>query len=160
MKRTTVCRWFFAAAIVIVSVSASAEDRKANELLQAGVIKETIQGDLSAAISLYEQAVKEAGANPALSAKAQLRLGAAYEKQGSEKARAAFERLLREYPDQREVAAEAKVRLAALAGARQQPLILEIPPPALVIPTNQPDRLVTLFDRQGKLLGTVGDFGP
>src|SRR5262245_32232603 len=79
------------------SFAAFAEDKKANELLEAGLTKETIEGDLKGAIALYEQAVKEAGANRALSARAQLRLAGAYQKQGAEEARVIYERLARDF---------------------------------------------------------------
>jgi hypothetical protein len=137
------------------------EDKKANELLEAALTRETIQGDLPGAIVLYEQAVKEAGSNRALAAKAQLRLAAAYQKQGSAQAGTIYERVARDYSDQKEAAAEARSRLAAmgtsLSGAGQaETIALNVSNAGT--PTTL--RQITLFDRSGKVLRTVGDPGP
>src|SRR5262245_33640133 len=105
MKRTAIFALSLTMAIA-AGLVLLAEDRKANELLEAALTKETIQGDLGGAITLYEQAVKEAGSNRALAAKAQLRLAAAYQKQGNEQARIVYERVARDYSDQTEAAAE------------------------------------------------------
>lgn len=104
-----------AIALAVVSTTLlSAQQRSAAELLQSGVIQETVKGDLSRAIELYRQAAETAGADRATAAKAQLRLGAAYQKQGDRKARALFESLARDYADRSE-AVEARARLGALS---------------------------------------------
>jgi len=169
MRQTTILRWTFAFTLLAVSVSLLAEDRKANEMLQAGLTKETVQGDLKGAIELYEKAAKEAGANRALAAKAQLRLGAAYQKQGNEQARAVFQRITSQYADQADVVAEARSRLRAMGEARPPDLITTESFSIGRAGSDQSisrgiqygqQRQITLLDRQGKVLGTVGDLGP
>ena len=75
---------------ILLVGTAAADDRKANVLLQAGLAKETVQGDLKAAIDLYGKAAREAGATRALAAKALLRLGQSHEKLGDAQARSAY----------------------------------------------------------------------
>lgn len=81
---------------------------------QRAVQLETIDGNLNSAIDLYKQVIKNNGNNRAVAAKALLRLGGCYEKQGSEQATKAYQQLLRDYADQAESAAEARTRLAAM----------------------------------------------
>lgn len=151
------------AAATMGSLALVAEDKKANELLQSGLTRETVQGDLKGAIALYEQAVKEAGPNRSLAAKAQMRLGAAYQKLGDAQARAVFERIVRDYADQPE-AAEARARLNAIG---RPPAAATAPPPTLtevlaIRGRGAPGRirLITLFNREGKVLATVGEPAP
>src|SRR5678815_751695 len=117
MKRPAIFGVALTLAMGASLVLLGAEDKKANELLEAALTKETIQGDLAGAITLYEQAVKEAGSNRALAAKAQLRLASAYQKQGSEQARNIYELLVRDYADQADAAAEARTRLSAMGAS-------------------------------------------
>ena len=70
MKRTTIYGLIITAALALASLVATAEDKKANVLLQAGIARETVQGDLKGAIEIYDKAVKEAGGNRALAAQA------------------------------------------------------------------------------------------
>ena len=115
MKRIAISGFIVVLALAAVSLVA-ADDKKASVLFQAGLAKETVQGDLQGAIALYESAVKEADANRALAAKALLRLGGCYQKLGEEKAQAVFDRVAREFADQKDAAAEARTRLASLKG--------------------------------------------
>jgi len=147
---------------VLASLVLIAEDKKANELLQSGMTKETVQGDLKGAIEMYQNAAKEAGANRSLAAKAQLRLGAAYQKLGDEQARAAFERIVKDYADQPE-AAEARARLNAMG----TPVSPATPTPSLtetlaIRGRGAPGRIrqITLFNREGRVLTTVGEPAP
>jgi Tol biopolymer transport system component len=153
----------FALTASMASIVTIAEDRKTNELLQSGLTRETIQGDLKGAIALYEQAAKEAGPNRSLAAKAQLRLGAAYQKLGDAQARSVFERVVRDYADQPE-AADARARLNALG----KPAVpAPAPTPTLteilgIRGRGAPGRIrqITLYDREGKVLATVGEPAP
>jgi len=81
---------------------------------QRAVQLETIEGNLNAAIDLYKEVIESNGNNRALAAKALLRLGGCYEKQGKAEASKAYEQLLRDYADQVDSATEARTRLAAL----------------------------------------------
>jgi Tol biopolymer transport system component len=84
--------------------------------LQAAIRMETVEGDLKGAIEQYKKITAQPGAGRATVATALLRMGQCHEKLGNAEARAAYERVVREYGDQAAVAAEARTRLAALAG--------------------------------------------
>src|SRR6266487_4472451 len=112
MKRITITGLILALA----AAALGADEKKANVLWQAAMAKETVQGDLKGAVALYESAVKEAGSNRALAAKALLKVAECYQKLGEDKAQVAYERVAREFADQKEPAAEARTRLASLRG--------------------------------------------
>ncbi|MBI4907793.1 MAG: PD40 domain-containing protein [Acidobacteria bacterium] len=76
--------------------------------------KETVDGDLKGAIEAYKKLV-QSGRNPAIAAKALVRMGDCYERLGDAEARKAYERVVREFGNQKEAVAAANARLAALA---------------------------------------------
>jgi Tol biopolymer transport system component len=78
--------------------------------------QEQVEGNFEAAIAGYKKVIAEAGRNRALAAKALLQMGQCYEKLGNAEARKAYERLVRDFADQAEIVAQARVRLAALGG--------------------------------------------
>lgn len=104
--------------VLLAAVAASAQAQSAQEIYQQGLAAERSGGRLKDAIGLYERAIAAAGSNRALAARALLRLGAAYELMGRSEARGAYDRLLREFADQSESAAEARNRLVALDAQR------------------------------------------
>jgi Tol biopolymer transport system component len=89
--------------------------------LQAAIRMETVEGDVKGAIELYAEIAAFHGVNRATAAAALLRLGRCHEKLGNAEARAAYERLVRDFADQTGEAAEARARLAALAGTAGAP---------------------------------------
>jgi len=109
-----------ACALAFVAPPAPGQKNAQQEtLLQRAIQKETVDGDLAAAIKLYKEIVANAGANRAVAARALVRMGRCYEKLGdaqAREARKAYEQVVREFSDQAELAAEARTRLAALAG--------------------------------------------
>jgi len=85
--------------------------------LEAAIKKEVVDGDLKTAIDLYRKLAQ--GGDRAVAAKALLRMGQCYEKQGDadvKEARKAYEQVVTEFGDQAAAAAEARTKLAALAG--------------------------------------------
>jgi Tol biopolymer transport system component len=89
--------------------------------LQAAIQRETVQGDIKGALKQYERILSRAGApDRETAARALLRIGQCHEKLGSAEARKAYERLVREFGDQKD-AVEAKTRLAALNPASTAP---------------------------------------
>jgi len=85
-----------------------------SELFSQALSKEKTEGKLDEAIVLYQRIASEFATDHALAAKALVQMGHAYEKQGKGDARKAYDRVVREYADQRELAAEAGARIAAL----------------------------------------------
>ncbi len=99
---------------VAVRAQVKAPD-KAEVALRAAMEKESVAGDLKAAIEGYQKiATTYAKSNRAVAARALLRMGQGYEKLGNAEARQAYERLVMEFADQTEPARVARGRLAAL----------------------------------------------
>ena len=82
--------------------------------LERAIQLETVDGDLEAAIALYEQIIEGDGNRRPLVARALLRLGGCYEKLGRREARKVYQRLVDDYGDQSEQAKVARSRLAAM----------------------------------------------
>jgi len=91
------------------------KDEPAEVLIQAAHQKQLVEGQLEQAIQLYKRIVQEHGASRAVAAKALLEMGQCYEKLGNREARKTYERLVRDYGDQNEAAAQARARLAAIS---------------------------------------------
>ncbi|MBZ5668781.1 MAG: tetratricopeptide repeat protein [Acidobacteriia bacterium] len=87
---------------------------QAELLFQSAMNKELVSGELEQAIDIYKKIVASYSNNRPVAAKALLQIGKCDEKLGKDEARKAYERLVRDYADQNEVAAEARARLAAL----------------------------------------------
>ncbi|MDD8026986.1 MAG: sialidase domain-containing protein [Acidobacteriota bacterium] len=90
-----------------------AGDVQSEVAFQAAIKTETIDGDLKGAILQYQKLAN--GGQRAVAAKALVRLGQCYEKLGDPQSRRAYERVAREFADQKEAAAAARARLAALS---------------------------------------------
>ncbi len=119
---TTMIPFRLITSVLVVSlvsaVSASAQ-QTAEELYQAGLYQEEVQGNLERAIDIYERNLEEFPNNRPVAAKALMHIGLCHEKLGSREAQRAYSRLLREYGDQTEVAGQARARLAVLGGLAQ-----------------------------------------
>jgi Tol biopolymer transport system component len=113
MTGIAIRRW----AVVIAAALALSSPMRAqsgHELFQQALSKERAEGKLQEAIALYQRVVEVASADHALAARALLQLGRCYEQLGNTEARGAYERLIARYPDQADLVAQARVRLAAL----------------------------------------------
>jgi Tol biopolymer transport system component len=100
-------------------LASQAKNNKAEVALQAAIKTETVDGDLRSAIEQYKKIAALPGAGRATVATALLRMGGCYEKLGkadTQEARKAYEQVVRDYSDQAGAAAEARAKLAALAG--------------------------------------------
>src|SRR5215472_14268975 len=104
------------AGLLMASFAIAQKDDQAEVLMQAAHQKQLVDGQLEEAIQLYKRIVQEHAGNRAVAAQALLEIGQCYEKLGNTEARKAYERLLRDYGDQNEAAAQARARLAALSG--------------------------------------------
>ena len=107
------------ATVLAASIALAQKGDQAEVLLKAAANKALVDGDLNAAIELYKKVVAQPGATRAAVAKALVQMGQCYEKLGdaqAREARKAYERVVRDYADQAEIVAQARVRLAALGG--------------------------------------------
>lgn len=100
----------------LLAVALTSHAASLSELLEQGVYSEETKGDLDAALKAYQQVVADAKAGEALAAQAQYRLGVVYYKQKNyAEATAAFEKLVKDYPDQKELVNRATEYLAGAA---------------------------------------------
>jgi hypothetical protein len=111
-RRTGAALLLFAITSVL-GTAQSAAAASPSELLEQGIYSEETKGDVDAALKLYQQVVTEAKAGQAVAAQAQYRVGVCYyKKKNYGEANAAFEKLLKDYPDQKDLIALANKYLA------------------------------------------------
>jgi tetratricopeptide (TPR) repeat protein len=111
--RRTGAALFLLAITSLVPAALAAATASPSELLEQGIYSEETKGDVDAALKLYQQVVSEAKAGQAVAAQAQYRLGVCfYKKKNYAEANAAFEKLLKDYPDQKDLIAAADKYLA------------------------------------------------
>lgn len=104
-------RIVLATVVIAVLLGAHTRAQSGYQLLQQALSKEQAEGNLKDAIAIYQRIGKEFAGDHALAAQALLHLGECYQKLGDAQARQVFERIVREYADQRSVVATARERL-------------------------------------------------
>jgi hypothetical protein len=95
---------------IAISLAAASSGWAASpsELLEQGIYAEETKGDLDAATNAYRQAVAEARPGWAGAAQAQFRLGVCcYKKKDFASGAAAFDQVIKNYPEQKELVAQA-----------------------------------------------------
>ena len=104
-----------ASALLLTGLAVSQKDRSPEAMLRAAMDKETVDGNLKAAIEQYKKVIAQRGASREVVAKALVRLGQIYERQGSAEARKQYERVLQEFADQTDAVQQARSRLNAMS---------------------------------------------
>jgi tetratricopeptide (TPR) repeat protein len=85
-----------------------------SELMEKGIYTEETKGDVDAAIAIYQQIVTESKTGQSLAAQAQFRLGQCLlKKNRPNDAIAAFEKLVRDFPNEKELVEKAREHLPA-----------------------------------------------
>jgi len=110
----------FAVVVIAVLALPAAVAQKADQAdvqLKAAIKKEVVDGDLKAAIVDFQRIVNTPGVSRAVAATALVHLGQCHEKLGNAEAQRAYERVLKEYPDQADAVRQARDRLATFAKA-------------------------------------------
>jgi len=102
-------------ALALMWTAEAAAQQTAEELYQAGLYQEEVQGDLQGAIAVYQSILQEHPQNRVVAAQAQLHIGLCLEKLGLIEARQAYRDVIDGFPEQRDVVAMAQERLASLA---------------------------------------------
>lgn len=120
-----VLTWTLAAAM---AASAAQSPDAAALALESARKKETVSGDLEAAIHGYKDVVAKYGNRPAIVARALVSLGQCYEKLGSTEARKAYQRVVKEFGGEA-VAATARARLSAMGGPNTEGVVVQIVAP-------------------------------
>lgn len=96
--------------------------QSAEQLYQSGLYKEDVEGKLEEAIAVYREIIKKYPQNSPVAAKALFHMGMCYEKLGNQEAQKAYQRLIDDYPGQKEEVTLAKARLSLLTRAENQAL--------------------------------------
>lgn len=127
MNRLSIIAAFFA---LLFLAGHSALAQSGYDLFQKGLVKERTEGNLEEAIRLYKQIVEDFTDDHALAAKALIQMGGCYEKLGKAEAQKAYQRVIEEYPGQKQEVAIAKERIAeiskVLKSVAQQPTFRKI----------------------------------
>ena len=99
-------------------LASAAAPQSSSELLEEGIYQEETVGDLTAAIDIYKRLLADAEKARSQGAQAQFRLGVCYWKSGAkDKAGAAFERLIADYPGAKDLIARARGYLPPKLGS-------------------------------------------
>ena len=113
MKTKIVILCIVTVATAALVLSASMQ-QSASQLYQSGIYKEDVEGNLEEAIAAYQEIIEKFPDNGPVAAKAWLHIGLCHEKLGNREARKAYERLIQDYPTQKQEVAVARERLAQL----------------------------------------------
>ena len=94
----------------------------ASDLMEQGIYSEETKGNLASAVQLYQKVIAQAKTDQALAAQAQYHLGLCYYKQKNyTDANTAFETLVKDYPDQKDMVALARKYLAGAHALQPAP---------------------------------------
>ena len=105
-------RYWILTVVTAAGLTAADSAEPAKVMMEAARKKEVVDGDLSAAIKQYGAiAARYAKSDRAVSAMALVRMAECYQKMGDAESQKIYERVLREYGDQKEAAALARARL-------------------------------------------------
>jgi Tol biopolymer transport system component len=104
------------AACGLMLLAAAQKNDQPELLLQNAIQTEMVDGNLKAAIEQYNKILAQKATPRPVAARALFQLGQCQEKLGQAEARKAYERLVKDYGDQAEIVAQARVRLAVLGG--------------------------------------------
>jgi Tol biopolymer transport system component len=99
---------------MFIGLSSGYAQQTPEQLYQSALYKEEIEGEMDAAIKIYETIIKQYPENRPVAAKALLHSGICKERLGMKEAQKAYERVVRDYTDQSDIVSQAKVRLAVL----------------------------------------------
>jgi len=111
------------AGAATLAVGARAADSTAlSDILEKAIYSEESQGDIDGAMKLYQQVVSEGKKGQAAGAQAQYRLGVCfYKKKDYDQANAAFEKVVKDFPEQKELVALAQDYLAGAVALTAAP---------------------------------------
>ena len=101
-------------ATLLVAGSQYSISQTPEQLYQKALMKEEGEGALQEAISMYDQVADNANADHSLRAKALLHIGLCYERMGTQEAIETYQRLVSEFPTQKNEVAIARERLKSL----------------------------------------------
>lgn len=129
---------FLMAALLLLPLAAS-NAQSAEELLQQALVLERSEGDYAGAIALYRLVAESAEFDRAVTGRALVQMAVAYENMGRVEAARTYQRVLVEYGDLPELAAEAREGFARTREPIEQP---STPEPGSTSVLDIPDKMV------------------
>ena len=114
MKTLAVIKLLVALIIFGAGILTPSYSQTPEQLYQKGLMKEEGEGALQEAIDLYNQIAENSNADKSIQAKALLHIGMCYEKMGKEEATKAYQKLVNNFPSQKNEVAIARERLSKL----------------------------------------------
>jgi Tol biopolymer transport system component len=111
MRRLTLIRVAAMLLATLQTIGAQQTPTDTEKLLAHAHHKAIMDGDLQGAIAEYRKIVASAGANRALAAQALVRMADCYQKLGDSQSRVIYERVVREYADQKDAVVVARAGL-------------------------------------------------
>jgi Tol biopolymer transport system component len=117
--KTRICLSLVGAILLISSLAFSQQTNKAESLYQEALMQMEGRGNFSKALEMFGEIMKDFPGNRQISARSQYQIGVCYEKLGKSEAKKAYERVIKDFADQREVVTEARSRLIALENTSQ-----------------------------------------
>jgi Tol biopolymer transport system component len=103
------------AGMMLTMVALGQRNESSEVMLGAGLHQEEVEANCKEAIKMYEEVVQRKGSPSNVAARAQLHIAICQEKLGKQEARMAYEAVLK-YADQPDIVADARSRIAGLAG--------------------------------------------
>lgn len=95
-------------------IMVTGQEQQAQKLLSEAVYQEEINGDLDEAIKTYQSVIKQYPGNRKVSAEAYYHMGMCYEKLGRQDAMKAYQEVISNFGDQKDIVAKARERLLKL----------------------------------------------
>jgi Tol biopolymer transport system component len=112
---------FAVLGFLIATVALGVYAQTAEDLFQKALRLETNEGKWMEAVDLYQTILKKFPENRQLAAEAQFRIGLCFERLGNEKAQNAYQAVIQDYGEQKDVVAKAKDRLSKLTRPSEKP---------------------------------------
>jgi Tol biopolymer transport system component len=109
---------FMVSAFAGAFVHSDPSQQSAEELYQTALLKKEAEGDLGGAIKLFQSIIVKFPDTRDVAAKAQLQIGACFEKLGLTQAEEAYKKVIEKYPEQSNTVREARKKLALLTKAQ------------------------------------------
>jgi Tol biopolymer transport system component len=139
---------------ILIMAAAAMLSAQADVTLQRAIRAEALEGNLKGAIALYEKAIAEAKSDRATAAKALIRMAECQEKLGQAEARRSYERVVKEYADQKDAVQVARAKLSGGPSTRTPHARLVLDEARDFTGTVTSDgRLVSFVDRMTRDIG-------
>jgi Tol biopolymer transport system component len=146
--------WIVVALLAAVTLNAAPKNDSAKVMFEAARKHEVVDGDLNAAIAQYRSSISTYKDDRAIVADALIRMADCYRKLGNTESRKIYERVVKDYADQKEALSLARARLGVESGAGENRMSLR---QAWKVPSQA--RLEGAISRDGRYLPYIGQNG-